>query len=135
MIESADSYNCSYFPHLFICVCVKVMHLDIPKFKISSRIHLKTFLVPLCKSCPRSTQYCQFLCIFPWYVIHSMQIHICFLFKRHFISTHICGQLFRLVSTVGGKKSIVYKCLSVEPDCQNLKSYHGKTAESLLSIL
>lgn len=47
MIESADSYNCSYFPHLFICVCVKVMHLDISKFKISSRIYLKTFLVPL----------------------------------------------------------------------------------------
>ena len=106
------------FSHLFICVCVKVMHLDISTSPVGYTWKLPcTSVSRLGKSCPRNTQHCQFLCIFPWYVIHSKQIHICFLFKRHFISTHICGQLFRLVSTVGGKKSIVYKCLGLKPDC------------------
>lgn len=125
-IESADSYNCSYFPHLFICVCVKVMPLDIPKFKISSRIHLKTFLVPLCKSCPRSTQYCQCLCIFPWYVIHSKQNSYLFSLRDILYPLTSVDSYSDLCLQLGGKKSIVYKCLSVEPDCQNLKSYHGK---------
>ena len=121
MIESADSYNCSYFPHLFICVCVKVMHLDISKFKISGKIYLKTFLVPLSlvhvSPAPEAASIVSFCVYFHDTLYTASKFIFVFSLKEVLYPLTSVDSYSDLCLQLGEKKSIVYKCLGLEPDC------------------
>ena len=95
----------------YLSIFVKVMHLDISKFRLPEGYAWKTLFVSLSlvylSLTPEASNVVSFYVYFHDFLYICKQIHICFLFKRYCTPTHFCEQLFRLCCVYGGKKSMV----------------------------